>query len=204
MSRVDFKPATVDRLRRLERDGLKEVRDYKRQYDNTTTSKTTSARSAMTESRIYDDQIDWDYGSYKRLRFLAERGEVVAFNAELSRLDAAPREEVFKIFHDTGDCHLIHNFYDVDLPWVERFIIPLMIRKGIFDKCFDTEIVLVDLFHGPVEELIIDPRVSKQYVEDFFLKRRMETLRRIECMSKKHCKYQKLLPFVKEQNEIHF
>ena len=67
MSCVEFKPATVDRLRKLAKDKLTRVREMRelRGYDD---------RFSLFESSIYRDNMEYDYGFYKRLVFL-QRGE---------------------------------------------------------------------------------------------------------------------------------
>lgn len=151
MSRFHFKPSTVDRLRTLTVEQLEHERDMKRDSDEGVT------RTDLLEKTLYKQNVNWDYGWYKRLTYLAQTGEVVAFNALLMRMDTAPKDVVYTIFEDTGDLHLLHNRYGNDVDWF-----------GEFNPDARPMGVVCSLFAGPVGDYVVNPRVREEYDRRFY------------------------------------
>ena len=160
MSRVDFKPSTVDRLRKLTIVQLEEERTKKRE------EVTGVKRNALLEEKIYEENVDWDYGWVKRLTYLAETGEVVAFNAVLMRMDTAPKDVVYTIFEETDDLELLHARYKNDPEWFKEFMIPLCLRRETVPD--SGTFLICSLFTGTVGDYILDPRVRKEYDRRFY------------------------------------
>ena len=64
----------------------------------------------------------WDYGWFKQLAFLAERGEIVTFNCLLLKLDTAPKDQVYDIFKETKAMDLVHARYGDDHKWRKNIL----------------------------------------------------------------------------------
>ena len=108
-----FKPATVDRLRRLTGDQFTGAQSFKKNIVETSGEKVK--RRHVTQQTLYDENVEWDYGWARQLTFLATRGEVVAFNLLLMKMDSHPKQMVYEIFEETADLHLLHNRFQEDL-----------------------------------------------------------------------------------------
>lgn len=77
----------------------------------------------MTEETIYGENVVCDYGWFKQLTVLADRGEVVAFNCLLLRLDTAPKDQVCEIFKETRAMDLVHARYGDDHEWGKNILL---------------------------------------------------------------------------------
>ena len=77
-----FKPATVDRLRRLTGYEFAGAQSFKREVIETSGERLR--RRHVTQQTLYDENVEWDYGWAKQLTFLATRGGSSGFQSRLN------------------------------------------------------------------------------------------------------------------------
>ena len=171
-----FKPATVDRLRRLTADHFTGAQSFKR--DVIETSGERLKRRHVTRQTLYDENAEWDYGWASQLTFLATRGEVVAFNVVLMNMDCHPKDMVYEIFEETDDLHLLHNRRQDDMVWVCCYLVPVLKNKKVIPT---EEELFLDMVRGRypnpkyislfpqarVQDVIVNADTKKEWINEF-------------------------------------
>ena len=171
-----FKPATVDRLRRLTGDHFRGAQSFKK--DVIETSGERLKRRHVTQQTLYDENVEWDYGWVKQLTFLATRGEVVAFNVVLMNMDSHPKDMLYAIFEETDDLHLLQNRRLEDMKWVCCYLVPVLKNKKVIPT---EEELFLDMVRGrypnpkyislfpqaEVQDVIVNADTKKEWINEF-------------------------------------
>ena len=171
-----FKPATVDRLRRLTGYHFGGAQAFKREVIETSGERVR--RRHVTQQTLYDENVEWDYGWARQLTFLATRGEVVAFNLVLMNMDSHPKDMIYEICEETDDLHLLHDLRKEDVVWVCSYLVPVLKNKKVIPT--EEELFLdmvrgrypnpkyIALFpHAKVEDVIVNADTKKEWIKEF-------------------------------------
>ena len=121
--------ATVNRLRQLTKETLLQAQLMKKSDMESRGEKVKQVD--MMERNICRENVMWDFGWFKQLTFLAERGEVVAFNCLFLRLDTVPKDQVYDVFKETRAMELVCARYGDYHEGGKKYLVPFLISKKI-------------------------------------------------------------------------